>query len=90
MADENKSVKRQAKPVAAVKREEGKPSFLKRVAKWWREMRSELKKVVWPTPKQILNNTGVALFMMGVAAIVIWGFDGIAEMGVKTLIRLVG
>ena len=46
-----------------------------RFARWFREMRSELKKVVWPTPKQIMNNTFVALSVMTTAAIVIWGID---------------
>ena len=40
-----------------------------RFARWFREMRSELKKVVWPTPKQIVNNTFVALTVMAVFAI---------------------
>ena len=46
-----------------------------RIAKWFREMRSELKKVVWPTPRQIVNNTFVALTVMACAAIVIWALD---------------
>ena len=46
-----------------------------RVSRWFREMRSELKKVVWPTPKQIVNNTFVALTVMAVAAVAIWALD---------------
>ena len=46
-----------------------------RLAKWFRDMRSELKKVVWPTPKQIVNNTIVSLTVMVAAAIVIWAID---------------
>jgi len=46
-----------------------------RVARWFREMRSELKKVVWPTSKQIVNNTFVALTIMALSAIAIWGLD---------------
>ena len=46
-----------------------------RLLKWFREMRSELKKVVWPTPKQIVNNTFVALTVMACAAVLIWALD---------------
>ena len=75
----------------AVKKEDVKKlSFFKRVAKWWREMKSELKKVIWPTPKQTLNNTVVALVVMAVSAIVIWGFDEIAQLIVKAVISLAG
>ncbi|MBQ4337605.1 MAG: preprotein translocase subunit SecE [Lentisphaeria bacterium] len=51
-------------------------------------MRSELKKVIWPTPKQIVNNTLVALLVMVVCALVIWGFDELASAAVKLLISL--
>ena len=46
-----------------------------RIARWFREMRSELKKVVWPTPKQIVNNTIVSLSVMAVAAISVSALD---------------
>ena len=29
----------------------------KRLSRWFREMKSELKKVVWPTKSQMVNNT---------------------------------
>ena len=75
----------------AVKKEDVKKlSFGKRVAKWWREMKSELKKVVWPSKKQVINNTIVALVVMIVAAIVIWGFDEIAKLVVSAVLRLAG
>jgi preprotein translocase subunit SecE len=90
MAKEEKKVPAAAPAKAAVRREDKKPNILRRLAKWLREMRSELKKVVWPTPKQIVNNTGVALFFMAVAAIVIWGFDQLAERAIMVLITITG
>ena len=75
----------------AVKKEDVKKlSFFKKVAKWWREMKSELKKVVWPSPKQIVNNTFAALVVMAISAIVIWGFDEIAQLIVKAVISIAG
>ena len=75
----------------AVKKEDvRKLSFWKKIAKWWREMKSELKKVVWPSSKQTVNNTVVALVVMAVSAIVIWGFDEIAQLIVKTVISIAG
>lgn len=75
----------------AVKKEDVKKlGFFKRVQKWFREMRSELKKVIWPTPKETVKKTGVALMVMAVSAIVIWGFDEIAQMIVKAVISIAG
>ena len=76
---------------AAVKKEDVKKLPLgKRIAKWWREMKSELKKVVWPTPKQVVNNTAVALVVMAVSAILIWGFDWVAGQIVGAVLTLAG
>lgn len=91
MANEEKKTNTPATPAKAVpKNPEKKPGLGKRIAKWFRELRSELKKVIWPTPKQTLNNTVVALVVMLAAAIVIWGFDTLAQEGVKALISLAG
>ena len=60
-----------------------------RIAKWFREMRSELKKVVWPTPKQILNNTLISLSVMAASAVVIWAIDQIGGQ-IFQAIRLLG
>ena len=76
----------------AVKKEtvNKKPGLGKRVKKWWRERKSELKKVIWPTPKQTVKNTVVALVVMLVSAVVIWGFDKVAELIVNAVITLAG
>ena len=86
MAEENKNSAPAKVSTNAVKKAETKLPFGKRVSKWFREMRSETKKVIWPTPKQVVNNTGVALGMMIVSALVLWGFDTLAKLGVQTLI----
>ena len=46
MAEENKSTAPVKVSTNAVKKNEGKLPFGKRVAKWFREMRSEARKVI--------------------------------------------
>lgn len=75
----------------AVKKESGKKLGLwQRVKKWCREMRSELKKVIWPGKKQTVNNTAVALVVMAVSAVGIWVFDELAQFIVRALLTLAG
>ena len=62
----------------------------KRIARWFREMKSELKKVVWPTKKQTLNNVIVAAVVMVASGIVIWAFDQLALLIVNSLIKIGG
>jgi preprotein translocase subunit SecE len=61
-----------------------------RIIKWFRELRSELKKVVWPTPKQILNNTIIVLVIMAISSAVVWVVDQAGAYIVHTLISLGG
>ena len=92
MAEEKKNNVPAKAEHTAVKKVENpqKLGFFQRTKKWFREMKSELKKVVWPTPKQTANNTGVALVVMAASAVVIWGFDEIAQNVVQAVITLVG
>ena len=90
MAEEKKMNAAPAKAVTAVKKDDTKPGFFKRVAKWFREMKSELKKVVWPTRKQLINNTIVSVVVMLISALGVWGFDQIARLLVQGLLKLKG
>ena len=90
MAEEKKLSTAPAKAVTAVKKDDSKPGFFKRVAKWFREMKSELKKVVWPTRKDLFNNTLVSVVVMIISAIVLWGFDMLASGLVHALINIAG
>ena len=59
------------------------------IRRYFRELRSELKKVVWPTPMQVLKNTLVVVACVVVVGIFIWLFDFIARLGIDGLISLV-
>ena len=50
--------------------------FFARIGKYFRDTRSELKKVVWPTKKQSLNSTGVVIVVVIIAAL----FGGIVRL----------
>ena len=90
MAEEKKASYAPAKAVTAVKKDDTKPGFFKRVGKWFREMKSELKKVVWPSAKTLRNNVFVSIGMMLVSAVAIWVFAGVASMLVKGIFTFLG
>ncbi len=90
MAEEKKANAAPAKAATAVKKDDSKPGFFKRVGKWFREMRSELKKVIWPTGQVLAKNTGVSLAVMLASALVLWGFDELAQLFIRGLFTLAG
>ena len=69
-----------------------KPNFFvrtgKRFSKWFREMKSELKKVVWPSGKQLLNNTIIVLVAVLIVGVIVCLFDFVAELGIDLLGKL--
>ena len=56
------------------------------ICRYFRELRSELKKVVWPTPKQVLKNALIVLACVIVVGVFIWVFDFVAQFGINALI----
>ena len=71
---------------------EKKQNWFKRaggaIARYFRELRSELKKVVWSTPRQVLKNTLVVGACVLVVGVFIWLFDFVARLGINGLISL--
>ena len=55
-----------------------------RLAKYFRDVKSEMKKVVWPGKKQIINNTIVVLVVVAIASVVTLALD----TGFITLLKL--
>ena len=57
------------------------PGFFKGVARYFRDLKSEMKKIVWPTRKQVVNNTLVVICVCLVVGLFIWGLDfGLAKI----------
>lgn len=58
--------------------------------RWFREMKSELKKVVWPTPNKVAKNTATVILCSLAIGVCIWVFDGVAALFIKTLLSVFG
>ena len=65
-----------------------KPGLFARLARWLREMRSELKKVSWPTGKATLKNVATVVLCVLVVGVVIWLFDWLIHAVIQALLNL--
>ncbi len=73
MVDKKKSAKPAKKP--------------NRIAKFFKDLKAEVKKIVWPTRKQVLNNTVVVLIAMAASGLFIFAVDwGLSVL--KGLVKL--
>lgn len=52
----------------------------KRIKKFFKDSKGDLKKIVWPDKKTVLKSTGIVLAMVGVCALVIFGVDEILSL----------
>ena len=57
-----------------------------KVCQYFRELKSELKKVVWPTPKQVAKNTLIVICCVLAVGVFIWLFDAVANFGISALL----
>ena len=73
--------------MAEVKKENWFKRAIGAIGRYFRELRSELKKVVWPTPKQVVKNTLIVGACVLVVGVFIWLFDFVARYGVDALIK---
>lgn len=61
-----------------------KPGVIARLSRSFRDMKGEVKKVVWPSRKQIINNTLIVIAFVVIAAIAV----GVVDTLLTTLVDL--
>ena len=50
-------------------------AFVKKTAKFLKDCKGEIKKIVWPTPKAVFKNTGVVLATIIVLGLFVFALD---------------
>jgi preprotein translocase subunit SecE len=84
MADKEKKVAETEAKVQKPKKEKKQG----KMGNAWRGFKSELKKIVWPSWKQVLKNTLVVLVVVVICAIIIGALDYAFSQGIIALTDL--
>ncbi len=50
---------------------------------FFKDFKAELKKVIWPTPKQLVNNTVAVVTIVLITAVIVFALDSVFELGNK-------
>ena len=82
MADKEKKV---AETAGKLQKSEKKKGRMKDA---WRGFKSDVRKIVWPSWKQVLKNTLVVLVVVVVCAIIIGALDYAFSQGIIALTKL--
>lgn len=65
-----------------------KAGFFSKSVRYFKELKSETKKLVWPTKNQVINNTIVVITMLIIVGLFVWGLDLLFDFGVQSLLNL--
>ena len=50
---------------------------------FFKDFKAELNRVIWPTPKQLLNNTTAVVTIVIITAIIVFALDAVFDLGNK-------
>ena len=69
------------------KQPEKKVGFVARTKKSAKATLNELKKVHWPTKKELLKNTGVVLTVVISSTLLVWGLDSVLSSALGLILK---
>ena len=58
------------------------------IKKYFRDLKSEIKKVVWPSREKVINNTGVVLAVVAICGAGLFGIDSLLALAIKALLKI--
>lgn len=77
MSNENniKETKKDSKEKNKTTSKSDKLGLFKSIAKFFRDYKNEVKKIVWPAPKAVFKNTGIVLVVIFIIGLFVFGLD---------------
>lgn len=86
---EEKNVQTENSKATAVKPAKEKVPFKKKVSKFFKDYKSELKKITWASKNTVVKHTSVVVAMVVVAGVVLVLLDLMFNMGITSLGKLI-
>ncbi len=75
------------KAAAKTKKPEKKNGFFKRMIRFFKDLKGEFKKIVWPSKKQVVNNTLVVLAVVIVLGVFVAALDTVLSLIVHFVLQ---
>ena len=75
------------KAAAKTKKPEKKNGFFKRMTHFFKDLKGEFKKIVWPSKKQVVNNTLVVLAVVIVLGVFVAALDTVLSLIVHFVLQ---
>jgi len=72
----------EVKKEKSAKKANKKPNIFKRISKFFKELKSEVSKVVWPSPKQVLKDSVTVLVIVAISGVFVFVVDSVFKLGI--------
>ena len=59
-----------------------------RIREYFRGIKIELKKVIWPTKGELISYTGVVILMCAICAVGFWAIDSVCALILQKLLGI--
>ncbi|HUW61804.1 MAG TPA: preprotein translocase subunit SecE [Candidatus Bathyarchaeia archaeon] len=69
---------------------EAKPTLFVRVRDFYQDVIVEMSKVTWPSRDELKSSTSVVMFLLGVVAVIVYGYDIVFQFVVLGLLKMLG
>ena len=60
------------------------------IVRFFKEFKSDVKKISWPSRKQVINNSVVVIVMVLLLGAVIWILDFVFASGLRLIVNILG
>jgi preprotein translocase subunit SecE len=67
-----------------------KPNVFARLARYFNDVKAEMRRVVWPNRKEVLNSSWVVVITLAIFIVLIFLLDSVASWIIRGLAGIVG
>jgi len=67
-----------------------KPNVFMRLSRYFNDVKAELRRVVWPNRKEVLNSSWVVVITLAIFIVLIFLLDSVASAIIRALAGIVG
>lgn len=67
--------------------DQAKPNIFARIAGFFKDVKAEMKRVVWPSFAKVKQNTLIVILYVLIVGLVIWGLDLLFGWGMSLFIN---
>jgi preprotein translocase subunit SecE len=67
-----------------------KPNIWQRLVRYFKDVRAEMRRVVWPTRAEIINSSWIVVITLAIFIVLIFAFDQVSTVIIGALARVGG